>query len=65
MLVSTHNNDIRAAHSYGFRTAFVFRPAEWGELPSPDPQPSEVAELAALDLEDLARQLGLPASRDR
>jgi 2-haloacid dehalogenase len=59
MLVSTHNNDIRAARSYGFRTAFLYRPDEWWDIPSLDPEPGEAVELVANDTVDLARRLGL------
>lgn len=59
LLVSTHNNDIRAARSYGFHTAFLYRPREWGDIASSDPEPGEAAEIVADDLKDLARQAGL------
>lgn len=59
MLVSTHNNDIAAARAYGFHTAFVYRPREWSEIPSRDPEPGDAAEMVARDLVDLARQCGL------
>lgn len=62
MLVSTHNNDICAAHSFGFRTAFLYRPDEWWDIPSLDPEPSEAADVVAADLNDLARQFGLSAT---
>ncbi len=59
MLVSTHNDDIEAARASGMRTAFVYRPDEWWDIPSLDPEPGDAAELVAADLNDLARQLGL------
>lgn len=62
MLVSTHNNDIRAARSYGFHTAFLNRPREWWDVPSKDPEPSEAAEIVANDLIDLGRLCGLDAA---
>ncbi len=58
MLVSTHNNDIRAARSYGFHTAFLYRPTEWWDIPSLDPEPGDAVELVADGLVDLARKLG-------
>jgi 2-haloacid dehalogenase len=63
MLVSTHNNDIRAARAHGFRTAFLYRPHEWFDIPSRDPEPGDAAELVARDLADLHLQLapGAPA----
>jgi 2-haloacid dehalogenase len=59
MLCSTHNNDIRAARSYGFHTAFLYRPHEWWDIPSLDPEPGEAVELVAQDTIDLVRKLGL------
>lgn len=59
MLVSTHNNDIAAARAYGFHTAFVYRPREWSDIPSRDPEPGDAVEVVARDLVDLARQCGL------
>jgi 2-haloacid dehalogenase len=59
MLVSTHNNDIRAARASGLQTAFVYRPDEWWDMPSPDPEPGADAELVAADFVDLAHQLGV------
>lgn len=57
LLVTTHNNDLEAAHHFGFHTAFVLRPAEWSDLPSADPDPSPLADIVADDFVDLARQL--------
>ncbi len=62
MLVSTHNNDIGAARACGMQTAFVYRPDEWWDIPSPDSEPGEDAQIVATDFVDLARQLGgIPA----
>jgi 2-haloacid dehalogenase len=58
LMVTTHNNDLTAAHEYGFRTAFVRRPNEWGGERPPDPEPDPVADLVADDFNDLADQLG-------
>lgn len=58
MMVTTHNNDLEAAHRYGFATAFVERPREWNDIPSPDPTASPLADLVATDFDDLADQLG-------
>lgn len=57
LMVTTHNNDLTAAHEYGFRTAFVRRPDEWGGQRPPDPDPDPVADLVADDFNDLANQL--------
>lgn len=59
LLVTTHNNDLRAAHAFGLRTAFVYREKEWSDMPSLDSEPDPVADWVAKDFEDLARQLGL------
>lgn len=57
MLVTTHNNDLRAGHRYGMTTAFVRRPHEWGDIPSPGGEPSDVADIVADDFVDLAEQI--------
>jgi 2-haloacid dehalogenase len=59
VLATTHNNDLAAAHDNGFRTAFVRRPDEWADIPSPDPEPGPAADWVAEDIRDLARQLGV------
>ncbi len=58
LMVTTHNNDLRAAHEYGFKTAFVYRRKEWAEIPQPSPEPDPVADIVAEDFGDLADQLG-------
>lgn len=58
VLATTHNNDLAAAHENGLRTAFVHRPDEWADEPSPDPEPGPAADWVATDIVDLARQLG-------
>jgi 2-haloacid dehalogenase len=60
LMVTTHNNDLCAAHDNGLRTAFVRRPEEWGGQRPPDPDPDPVADLVADDFNDLADQLGIP-----
>jgi 2-haloacid dehalogenase len=60
LMVTGHNNDLRAAHSYGFRTAFIHRPRQWGDEPPPDPDPDPRADLVCADFADLADQLGCP-----
>ena len=37
LMVTTHNNDLKASHANGFRTAFVHRREQWADIPSPDP----------------------------
>lgn len=58
LLVTTHNNDLAAAHENGFPTAFVYRPDEWGDIPSMDPEPDPRADMVCNDFNDLANQLG-------
>jgi 2-haloacid dehalogenase len=58
LLVTTHNNDLRAGHTYGFPTAYIHRPHEWGDIPSPDPDPDPLADMICEDFDDLADQLG-------
>ena len=58
VLTTTHNNDLAAAHENGLRTAFIRRPDEWADAPSPDPEPGSVADWVATDILDLAQQLG-------
>lgn len=60
LMVTTHNNDLRAARSNGFRTAFVYRRGQWADIPSPDPEPDPLADLVCEDFDDLADQLGCP-----
>lgn len=40
LMVACHNFDLNAAHTAGFRTAFVRRPDEWGPEGPPDPCPN-------------------------
>lgn len=58
LMVTGHNNDLRAARSYGFRAAFIHRPRQWGDEPPPDPNPDPGADLVCEDFGDLADQLG-------
>jgi 2-haloacid dehalogenase len=60
LLAATHNNDISAARACGFRTAYIYRPTEWGSIPSADPEPGADAEMVAADILDLAHQLMIP-----
>lgn len=61
MMVACHNIDLNAARDVGFKSAFVRRPAEWGNAGPPDPEPSAHHDIIADDFPDLARQLGLGA----
>ncbi|WP_202421837.1 haloacid dehalogenase type II [Gordonia sp. SID5947] len=57
MMVATHQHDLDAARSFGLRTAFIERPMEWGGAPKDD-SGSELNDIHATDILDLARQLG-------
>ncbi|MGD2141631.1 MAG: haloacid dehalogenase type II, partial [Burkholderiales bacterium] len=60
-MVACHNFDLDAAKKCGFKTAFVHRPAEWGNEPPPSPEPTPHHDYVAKDFPDLARQLGVAA----
>ena len=59
MMVASHTHDLKAAASYGFKTAFVMRPQEWGpDKPPMKYNPSEHRfDIIAKDFIDLAGQL--------
>jgi 2-haloalkanoic acid dehalogenase, type II len=57
VMVAAHNYDLQAARSFGLRTAFVPRPAEYGPAQTKDLRPEGPWDIVAGDLEDLARQL--------
>ncbi|MCA9876769.1 MAG: haloacid dehalogenase type II [Thermomicrobiales bacterium] len=58
MMVAAHSNDLDAAAACGLQTAFVPRPLEFGPGHSSPRVPERTFDLAAVDFEDLARQLG-------
>jgi 2-haloacid dehalogenase len=58
-LVAAHNGDLGAARRCGLRTAFIPRPVEHGQHQTADLKPEEDWEAVAVDIEDLASQLGL------
>ncbi len=57
MMVAAHQDDLRAAHEVGLRTAFIPRPLEYGPDAAYDSTPDPSFDLVAADLIDLARQL--------
>jgi len=57
MMTAAHGNDLKAAASYGLRTAFVARPNEWGVGVQREEPPAAV-DVAATDLVELATKLG-------
>jgi 2-haloacid dehalogenase len=58
MMVAAHINDLNAARSFGLRTGFIHRPAEYG----PDRQANQASpgqfDVVARDMQDLAAQFG-------
>jgi 2-haloacid dehalogenase len=59
MLVAAHNYDLAAARQYGFKTAFVARPSEYGPRQARDLAPESDWDYVVKDLEELASQLGV------
>ncbi len=62
LMVACHNFDLNAARAVGFKTAFVYRPKEWGAAGPPDPEPDPHHDIIADDFPDMARQLGFAPS---
>ncbi len=58
MLVAAHQDDLAAARGCGLETAYVERPAEFGEDRPKDVSPDPANSMHAKDFVDLARQLG-------
>ena len=58
MMVAAHKHDLLGAQGVGFRTAFVFRPEEYGPRGHPDLEPHPSFDLRASDFNDLASKLG-------
>ncbi|NIM29182.1 MAG: haloacid dehalogenase type II [Gammaproteobacteria bacterium] len=58
MLVAAHNDDLVAAGTLGFRTAFVPRPSEYGPDQKTDLEAEHEFDLVAASFVDLAEQLG-------
>jgi 2-haloacid dehalogenase len=57
MMVAAHNEDLRAARSVGFSTAFVYRTEEYGPHQTTDLAPDPTVDIVARDFNDLADQL--------
>jgi 2-haloacid dehalogenase len=58
MMVASHKYDIRAAAGFGFQTAFVARPLEFGTGGEADVAFEDEFDINASDFLDLAEQLG-------
>lgn len=58
LMVACHNFDLDAARACGFQTAFVRRPAEWGPVGPPDPDPNPACTHVVDGFDELAVRLG-------
>jgi 2-haloacid dehalogenase len=58
MLVAAHNDDLKAAQSYGLKTAFVARPTEYGPLQKKDFEATGDWTMVVKDFNDLAARMG-------
>ena len=58
MLAAAHNDDLRAARSFGLATAFIPRPDEYGPHQHRDTAPEEAWDVMATSIEDLAARMG-------
>ena len=58
LMVAAHPGDLLAAQAAGLRTAYVPRPAEWGEGGYREPVGDAVFDLVATDFNHLAAHLG-------
>lgn len=57
MMVAAHNRDLDGARAQGFRTAFVYRAAEYGPEQATDLEPGPGVDLAVRSIGDLAAAL--------
>jgi 2-haloacid dehalogenase len=57
LMVACHNFDLDAARGVGYRTAFVFRPDEWGPVGPPDPIPNPANDLVVDSFGKLAERI--------
>lgn len=58
MMCAAHISDLNAAHQYGLRTGFIFRPNEFGPEGTADRAKPGDFDVVAADIEDLAAKLG-------
>ncbi len=56
-LVAAHHSDLAAARACGLQTAYVARPREYGDRPSPDAAAAQAWDWSSDSLTDLAAQL--------
>ena len=58
LMVAAHHHDLDSARQYGFKTAYVDRPQEFGPRPKDDLPAEHGHDIVASDFNDLAHQLG-------
>ena len=58
MMVAAHNGDLDGARAQGFRTAFVYRPTEYGPRQTTDLEPGSRVDLTVRSIGELADVLG-------
>ncbi len=56
-MVAAHKDDLNAAKTVGFKTAFVVRPLEFGPAGTPDLSADPSFDIRAKDFIDLATKL--------
>ena len=59
MMVAAHAGDLDAAKKLGLKTAYVYRPLEFGPARKPTQPPSGSYDFMARDFRELATQLGV------
>ena len=58
MMVAAHNGDLKAAQTYGLKTAFVARPTEYGPLQKRDFEATGDWDIVAKDFGGIADRMG-------
>lgn len=58
LMVACHKYDLKAAHAFGMKTAFVARPLEFGPAGKPDTKPDPLFDLNVDGFVSLAKALG-------
>lgn len=58
MMVAAHNSDLKAAQSYGLKTAFVARPTEYGPHQKHDFEAKGDWDIVAKDFNEIAARMG-------
>ena len=58
-MVACHNFDLDAAKGVGYKTAYVRRPDEWGQISPPDSEPNPAHDIIVDSFPDLAKALNV------